>query len=46
MILVGFAGFLRFDELVELRCKCVKFHDGYLNVQIRKSKTGIYMARK
>ena len=29
MILVGFAGFLRFDELVELTCKDVKFHDGY-----------------
>ena len=42
MIQVGFAGFLRFDELVELRCKDVKFHDGYLSVQIRKSKTDIY----
>ena len=42
MILVGFAGFLRFDELVELTCKDVKFHDGYLSVQIRKSKTDIY----
>ena len=40
MNLVGFAGFLRFYELVELRCKDVKFKDGYLSVQIRKSKTG------
>lgn len=44
MILIGFAGFLRFDELVELRCKDIQFHEQYLSIQIAKSKTDIYRA--
>ena len=42
MILIGFAGFLRFDELVELRCSDINFQEEYLSVQIRKSKTDVY----
>ena len=42
MILIGFAGFLRFDELVELRCCDVGFKENFLSVQIRKSKTDVY----
>ena len=42
MILIGFAGFLRFDELVELKCNDISFQDNYLIIQIRKSKTDVY----
>ena len=42
MILIGFAGFLRFEELVELRCCDVKFKGNFLSIQIRKSKTDAY----
>lgn len=42
MILIGFAGFLRFDELVELKCNDISFQDNYLVIQIRKSKTDVY----
>ena len=42
MILIGFAGFLRFDELVELRCCDVEFKENFLSIQIRKSKTDAY----
>ena len=42
MILIGFAGFLRFDKLVELRCSDIIFHENYLSIQIRKSKTDVY----
>ena len=42
LILIGYAGFLRFDELVELRCSDVKFKENYISVQILKSKTDIY----
>ena len=42
LILIGYAGFLRFDELVELRCSDVKFKENYISIQIRKSKTDIY----
>ena len=42
MILIGFAGFLRFDELVELRCCDVGFKENFLSVEIRKSKTDVY----
>ena len=32
MILIGFAGFLRFDKLVELRCSDIIFHENYLSI--------------
>nr|XP_022287905.1 uncharacterized protein LOC111100391 isoform X1 [Crassostrea virginica] len=42
MILVSFAGFLRFDELSSLRCSDVTFMDGYVKIHIDKSKTDQY----
>lgn len=42
MILIAYAGFLRFDELTELRCSDISFKENYLSIQIRKSKTDIY----
>ena len=37
MILICFTGFLRFDELIELRCSDINFKEEYLSIQIRKS---------
>jgi integrase len=42
MILIAFAGFLRFDELSSLRCNDVIFHDSHISIRIRKSKTDQY----
>ncbi|XP_021365071.1 uncharacterized protein LOC110457925 [Mizuhopecten yessoensis] len=42
MILLCFAGFLRFNELINLRCVDVKMFDDYLTLIIRKSKTDQY----
>lgn len=42
MILISFAGFLRFDELSSLRCSNVTFMDGYVKLFINKSKTDQY----
>ena len=42
MALISFSGFLRFDELSNLKCNDVKIHDDYLSVFIHKSKTDRY----
>ena len=42
MILLSYAGFLRFDELSSLLCKDISFHEGYISVHIAKSKTDQY----
>ncbi|XP_053406417.1 integrase/recombinase xerD homolog [Mercenaria mercenaria] len=42
MILLGFAGFLRYDELSSLRCNDIVFRDDHFCLKIRKSKTGQY----
>lgn len=42
MIVIGFAGILRFDELLELKCNDISFQENYLIIQIRKSKSGVY----
>ena len=42
MILLSFAGFLRYEELSSLRCSDVKFLDGYVKIFINKSKTDQY----
>lgn len=42
MILLGYAGFLRFSEISELQCSDVKFEENHLVLNIRKSKTDIY----
>ena len=42
MILIAFSGFLRYDELRNLKCCNVQFHDAYLSLQIESSKTDQY----
>ena len=42
MILLSFAGFLRFDEVSSLLCSDVKIECEYLFLFIRKSKTDRY----
>ena len=42
MILIGYAGFLRFNEINYLKCNDVTFNDEHLVLKIRKSKTDIY----
>jgi hypothetical protein len=42
MILLSFAGFLRFDEVSSLLCSDVKIECEYLFLFIRKSKTDQY----
>ena len=42
MILLSFSGFLRFDELINLRCNDVKFFSDYFSLYIRKRKTDQY----
>lgn len=42
MILLSFAGFLRFDELSSLFCSDIVFMENYIKVFIRKSKTDQY----
>ena len=42
MILLGFSGFLRYDELVSIRCKDISFENEFLKLYIAKSKTDQY----
>ena len=42
MILIAFAGFLRFDELSHLQCKDIIIHDNYLALKISKCKNDQY----
>lgn len=42
MMVVSFGGFLRFDELVNLRTSHIKFFDDYLELRLDKSKTDQY----
>ena len=42
MILIGFMGFLRFDELSKIRCADISFHETYLKLFIESSKTDCY----
>ena len=42
MFLVGFSGFLRFNEIVNIRVKDVSFHDLHMRIFIQKSKTDVY----
>ncbi|XP_060064989.1 uncharacterized protein LOC132545330 [Ylistrum balloti] len=42
MIVLAFAGFLRYDELRALRVRDISFQDTYLKLIIRKSKTDQY----
>jgi len=42
MIFVAYSGFLRFDELIHLKCNDIVFHDDHFTIEIRKSKTDQY----
>ena len=42
MCLLGFSGFLRFSELSNIRFSDLIWHDNYLEIKIRQSKTDIY----
>lgn len=42
MILIGYSGFLRYDELSSLKCKDITVFDDYLEIHISRSKTDQY----
>ena len=42
MIVLSFAGFLRFDELSSLKCNDITVHDHFLKLKIVHSKTDQY----
>ncbi|MCG7875781.1 MAG: tyrosine-type recombinase/integrase [Candidatus Thiodiazotropha endolucinida] len=42
MILLGYAGFLRFSEISQLKCNDIEFKEDYFILYIRKSKTDVY----
>ena len=42
MILLGFSGFMRFNELSALCCSDITFKSDHLLIKIRKSKTDVY----
>jgi hypothetical protein len=42
MIVVSYAGFLRYDEMSNIKCCDVKFYDEYVRIVIPKSKTDQY----
>lgn len=42
MILLGYAGFLRFSEISQLKCNDVEFKEDYVTLHIRESKTDVY----
>lgn len=42
MILIGYAAFLRYDEIRNLRCNDISFHENYFSLKINKSKTDQY----
>lgn len=46
MILCGYAGFLRFSEISELRCNDIVFHEDHVVLKIKKSKTDVYRQGK
>ena len=39
MILIGFSGFLRYDEISRLKCCNLKMFDNYVSIQTESSKT-------
>lgn len=46
MILLCYAGFLRYNELSELKCSDIDFKSDHLVLHIRKSKTDVYRSGK
>ena len=45
MLLLGFPGFLRFNEIANLKVKNISFHDLYMSLNIERSKTDVYTAK-
>lgn len=46
MIPLGYAGFLRFNDISELKCNYIEFNEDHVILKIRKSKTDIYRSGK
>ena len=46
MIPLGYAGFLRFNEIRELKCNDIEFKEDHVILKIRKSKTDVYRSGK
>ena len=42
MILIAYSGFLRYDELRNLKCCNVKFFEEHISLKIESSKTDQY----
>ena len=42
MALISFSGFLRFDEVSNLKCNDIVIHEDYISIFIHKSKTDRY----
>lgn len=42
MLILGFAGFLRFNELANIKVKNITFKDLYMNICVETSKTDVY----
>ena len=42
MCLLGFSGFFRYNELSHIQMKDITFHDSYVEIFIRQSKTDVY----
>ena len=42
MILLCYAGFLRFNDMSNLRCSDIRFENDHIVVKIRSSKTDVY----
>ena len=46
MIMLSYAGFLRFDELSDLCCTDIQFNSDHIVIHLKKSKTDIYRGGK
>ena len=46
MILLGYAGFLRFNEISELKCNDIELKEDHVILKIKKSKTDVYRTVK
>lgn len=44
MILIGYSGFLRFNEMSEMKCSDIEIRPDHLILFLRKSKTDVYRA--
>ena len=42
MIMLAYAGFMRINEVSNLRCNDLNFHEDHIVILLRKSKTDVY----